>query len=98
VVVCTDVTKHRDLEAALQESETRFRELVEHARDAVFELLPNGAFRSTNAFAEEITGMSRSDWIGCSFEPLIHPEDLPRAQTIFAEAIGGSRPASLSSG
>ncbi|HEX8310912.1 MAG TPA: PAS domain S-box protein [Chthoniobacteraceae bacterium] len=92
VVVCTDVTEHRELEASLHESEVRYREFVEHARDAVFEISPAGAFLSANAFSEEITGMERRDWIGCNFAPLVHPEDLPRAQKIFLEAIQGLRP------
>ncbi|TAL80639.1 MAG: PAS domain-containing sensor histidine kinase, partial [Bacteroidetes bacterium] len=42
-----------------------------------------------NIQAEKISGYKISDWIGKSFIPLIHPEDLPKIQKIFLETLRG---------
>jgi PAS domain S-box-containing protein len=52
VATLRDVTEARRAEAALRDSEERFRTLFEHAVEGVYESLPGGRFRSVNpAFA-----------------------------------------------
>src|SRR5438132_1353415 len=79
VVNFRDVSERRTAEAALRESEERYRTLVEGVRDIIFALSPEGTIASLNPAFETITGWRREEWVGRPFERLVHPEDLPLA-------------------
>jgi diguanylate cyclase (GGDEF)-like protein/PAS domain S-box-containing protein len=74
---------------ALRESEQRYRNLVETARDIIFTLSPAGTFTSLNPVSESITGWPRDEWIGKHFAPIVHPDDLPKAMQLFTSVIKG---------
>src|SRR6266581_4543066 len=79
VVNFRDVSERRTAEAALRDSEERYRTLVEGVRDIIFALSPEGTIASLNPAFETITGWRREEWVGRPFERLVHPEDLPLA-------------------
>jgi PAS domain S-box-containing protein len=86
---CQDVTDRAEATLALQESEARFRELVETMSDLVFTVSPAGIITSLNSAFEQRSGWPRDEWIGKSFAPLIHPLDLPRALSYLSRALAG---------
>src|SRR5207249_1787698 len=88
VVNFRDVSERRTAEAALRESEERYRTLVEGVRDIIFALSPEGTIASLNPAFETIAGWRREEWVGRPFERLVHPEDLPLA----LELLGLGRP------
>jgi diguanylate cyclase (GGDEF)-like protein/PAS domain S-box-containing protein len=77
---------------ALRESEQRYRNFVETARDMIFTLSPAGTFTSLNPVTETITGWSRDEWIGRHFAQIIHPDDIRRAMQIFGCVMKGEMP------
>jgi len=95
VVNFRDVTERRKAEAALRESEERYRTLVEGVRDIIFALSPEGTIASLNPAFETITGWRREEWVRQPFERLVHPEDLPLALELLGRVVRGElRPAS----
>ncbi len=95
VVNFRDVSERRTAEAALRESEERYRTLVEGVRDIIFALSPEGTIASLNPAFETIAGWRREEWVGRPFERLVHPEDLPLALELLGRVVRGElRPAS----
>src|SRR5206468_11284835 len=73
----------QEVNTALRESEQRYRNLVDTARDVIYTLSIDGKIKSLNPVFETITGWLRDEWIGKEFSPLVHPDDLPRATTLL---------------
>ena len=59
----------------LSESEQRYRELVDSARDVIYTMSPDGSIASLNPAFETITGWPCAEWLGKPFTSLIHPDD-----------------------
>jgi PAS domain S-box-containing protein len=76
-VVRKDITQRKRTEAALHESEERFRLLVDGITDyAIFRLTPTGHVAGWNQGAERIKGYKQDEIIGRHFSCFYPPEDL----------------------
>jgi PAS domain S-box-containing protein len=74
---------------ALNESEERYRTLLDQAQDIVFSIDLAGRILSLNPVFETLTGLRCEDWIGRPFSDLL-PEDATRtAQLRFQERLRG---------
>ena len=82
-----DITEHKRAEAALQQSETKFKSLFETANDAI--LISQGeAFSDCNLRAEILFGCGKEDIVGHSpheFSPPTQPDGRRSAETIAAK-------------
>ena len=85
----TEILERTRAANLLEQSEQRYRELVENARDLIFILASDGTFASVNSVVELISGLGRADWIGKPFTPLVHPADLPLAWEMFQCVMKG---------
>jgi PAS domain S-box-containing protein len=93
VLVFRDVSERRKAEHALQESEERFRLLVEGTHDyAIFMLDPRGNVVSWNAGAERIKGYRPEEILGKHFSTFYPKEAIDKGQPDLglktAEAYG----------
>ncbi len=79
------------VEATLWESEERLRSLIENARDAIFTIATDGTFTSLNPAVAAIAGVTRAEWIGQPFAPMVHPDDLPLAREMFQRVLKGEQ-------
>lgn len=78
-----DITERTRIEAALERSESRYRNLIEHAPDLIFTLSSSGSITSLNPVFEKLTKWPRSEWIGKSFCSLVHADDVTTAHDVF---------------
>ncbi|MBI5075918.1 MAG: PAS domain S-box protein [Nitrospirae bacterium] len=87
--IVTDITERIKFENALKESEEKFRNIFDQARDIIFTVGQDTLYTSLNAAFEKITGWSRDEWLGKSFAPILHPEDLSKAVSIMQRLLQG---------
>ncbi len=87
-----EARQHREKQKLLdqlRDSEELYRTIVDTAHDMIWTLNREGQFTFINQRAEEVTGYPVKEWIGQSFEPLIHPDDLPKVRKVFQETLEG---------
>ena len=86
-----DLTERREAEAALRESEERFRATFEQAPIGIAEISPEGAFKRVNPRLCEMFGYSAEELLQRNAPGLTHREDLPTTTTLVAEVLAGKR-------
>ncbi|MDN4071575.1 PAS domain S-box protein [Fictibacillus terranigra] len=78
------------VERQLEESEQRYRSLIEHNIDALFSLDFQGKFTTVNVAAEQLTGYSGKELLSMTFHPLLMKEHLETSVRGFEEALRGT--------
>jgi PAS domain S-box-containing protein len=73
---CGEALNRIRAEAALRESEERYRELFENAKDALYVHDLGGRYTSFNRAAEQLSGFSREEIIGKHFSNFVAPGNL----------------------
>jgi PAS domain S-box-containing protein len=74
--VSRDIAERKRAEAALRESEEKYRILVENAGEAIF-VAQGGFLRFVNARTAQIIGHSKEELTSRPFIEFIHPDDRP---------------------
>jgi two-component system cell cycle sensor histidine kinase/response regulator CckA len=90
VVLLSDVTERRQAETALAESERRYRDLVENARDLIVTCEPGGRILSVNDAGLRMMGRARDAVVGRSLADLVAPHSREVAVAVLAAAASGS--------
>ncbi|MEY2489333.1 MAG: hypothetical protein QOC70_1275 [Verrucomicrobiota bacterium] len=86
-----DLTERREAEAALLESEERFRATFEEAPIGIAEISLEGAFERVNPRLCEMFGYSAEELLTRNALAITHREDLPTTLTLVAEVLAGKR-------
>jgi two-component system, cell cycle sensor histidine kinase and response regulator CckA len=94
VLSFTDVTPSREIEAALQDSEDRFRQFFEGAADVMFETDDEGYFRFVNPAATRLFGYDAQEILGRRFTEFIRDDHRRRIFDHYRNQADRREPAS----
>ncbi|MGV3754502.1 MAG: PAS domain S-box protein [Verrucomicrobiota bacterium] len=89
--IATEMTERRRMEDALRQSEKRYRQLVETARDLIFTLSADGMVLSLNNALTQATGWVVEDWLGRHYSETLPDEVKAEAAVQFQLAMTGER-------
>ncbi len=83
--VVRDITESKHMERALRRSEKRFRQVVENAKEWIWEIDANGLYTYSSPIVEKILGYKPEEILGKKhFYDLFHPDD---ARQLKAQAF-----------
>jgi len=92
-ITISDITDIRLTEAALRESEDRFRNVIDAADAYVFEIDAHGVITFISDRVKDILGYKPQELIGKTpFDTMTSPEEVARVSHIFGEYLKSKRP------
>ncbi len=86
-VVARDISERKAIEASLQQSETRYRDLFENANDIVYTHDLEGRITSMNLAGLRVTGYSLDEALSMTIQQLIASDDVERAAANFQKKV-----------
>jgi len=81
-----DITERKDVERALQESEEKYRLLVEHAGEAIF-IAQDNVIKFPNPRAQTLIGYSANELMNIPFLDHIHPDDRELVSAMYQKRL-----------
>jgi PAS domain S-box-containing protein len=82
-----DISERKHVAVALQESEARYRTVVDNVREVIFQTNAQGLWTLLNKAWEEITGFPVAESLGTLSLNYVHPDDRQRNQELFQPLI-----------
>ncbi|MCD8487276.1 MAG: PAS domain S-box protein [Desertifilum sp.] len=91
LAIIEDITDRKNSEAALRESEAKFRQFVENANDLIYSHDLEGVFTYLSPKFFDLSGYHPEEFIGKSFTPLVHPDDIDSVRLFVAQVASGQK-------
>ncbi|MEX2459254.1 MAG: PAS domain S-box protein [Actinomycetota bacterium] len=85
--IARDITERRKIEASVQESERRFRALIENSTDAIMLWSRQGRVVYAAPSVERVLGYSEPEVAGRIALELVHPDDADQAGRLWVEVM-----------
>lgn len=90
VAIYSDVTKRKEIEKALRESEEKYQNVAEKANDGIV-IVQDLIIKYGNSYLEKIRGDSLKNIINHKFLEFIAPEELEKIKTYYKKRISGEK-------
>lgn len=87
VLVIRDITKRKQTEELLANTEAKFRSLIQSSSDMICILELDGIMQYASPSHERILGYTPNYLMGKNAFDFIHPEDVSKAQDVFIQAV-----------
>ncbi len=87
--IARDISMRKQAEAALHETEDRFRDLIEHAHDLIQSVDPEGRIQYVNKAWLETLGYKRSDVARLTLLDVLHPDSHDHCMRVFRSVLRG---------
>ncbi|PWR76347.1 PAS domain S-box protein [Methanospirillum stamsii] len=91
--VFSDISERKQIEEALRKSETKYRQFVEYANDAII-VAQNGYLTLVNPRMAEMAGYSVDELLSVPFSNFIHPDDREKVVEMHMKRLKGEHPPS----
>ncbi|WP_052050918.1 PAS domain S-box protein [Leptolyngbya sp. KIOST-1] len=78
-----DITERKQIELALQASETRFRAIFEQAAVGINQADGSGRYVEVNQYFCDLLGYTKDELLGLNYADLSHPDELAEQQPLF---------------
>jgi PAS domain S-box-containing protein len=92
VIQATDTTERKRAEAALRESEARFRNMADSAPALIWMTDTEGRVAFANMHHDHLFGRPASEMLGDGWRRVVHPDDLEGFSARFLDAFRARRP------
>lgn len=87
--ILTDITKRRQAEDRLLQSEQKYRQLVENLSNVIYEVSADGIMRYVNPVIEVLLGYTPAEVEGHHFGDFVPAEDLARMYESMQQTLSG---------
>jgi PAS domain S-box-containing protein len=89
LVMVNDITKRREIEIALRQSEEKYRSLVENITEVIFSVDLEGKFTYISPLIKDFGQYEVEEIIGTPFTDYVHPDDLEELIESFQKSLSG---------
>ncbi|PLX26945.1 MAG: hypothetical protein C0600_10555 [Ignavibacteria bacterium] len=83
-----DITRRKEVELALKDSESKYRNVLENANEAII-VLQDNLLKFFNYKVLELTGLRERDLVDLPILEFVHPDDHASVQLQYEKRIGG---------
>lgn len=84
-ILARDITDFRKAQSQQEQSERRYRQIIESASDVIYRINPEGCFTYVNPVATRILNYSEEELLSMHYSQLVHPLYKKKVQSFYKQ-------------